>query len=161
MKLALSIAAFLSLFAAESCMLRQAGIQPIKIQGIAMSPTLNDGDLVVITTRFENLQRADIVLFHYPQDPAKSYFKRIIGLPGEVIEISEGRVSINGKSLVEAYVNPANNLSSRSFGKISLSTDSFFVMGDNRDNSNDSRAWGPLPRSFIYGKFVSKYHAAN
>ena len=125
-----------------------------------MAPTLNDGDRIFTSRSVDELQRGDIVLFHYPEYPAKSYIKRIIGLPGDEIEISEGKVLLNGKGLEESYVDPANNLSPRSFRKIKLPNDNFFVMGDNRDNSSDSRSWGLLARHFIYGKFVSKYYAA-
>jgi signal peptidase I len=160
MKLFLCIMCLFFLFAGVCCTLRQAGIQPIKVQGIAMSPALNEGDLILVTKGFDKLQRGDIVVFYYPADPSQSFIKRIIGLPGEEIEISEGKVLVNGKALEESYVDPVTNQSARSYNKINLPNDNFFVMGDNRDNSNDSRFWGPVPRKFIYGKFVGKYYAA-
>lgn len=125
-----------------------------------MAPTLNQDDRIIASRSVDELQRGDIVLFYYPEDPRASYIKRIIGLPGDEIEISEGRVLLNGKALEEPYVDPANNQSPRSFRKIKLPNDNFFVMGDNRDNSSDSRIWGLLARRFIYGKFLYKYYAA-
>jgi len=160
MKLDLCILCFLVLFVAECSPLRQAGVQPVKVEGIAMKPSLNDGDRIFFNRSFEKLERGDIVLFHYPFDQSKSYIKRIIGLPDERVEIREGKVLVNGKDLEEAYVDPRNNQSLRSQKEIVVPPDSFYVMGDNRDNSNDSRFWGALPRKFIYGKFVSKYYAA-
>lgn len=134
-------------------------MQPVRVEGNAMRPALSDGDRVIFSRAFEKLERGDIVIFYYPEDPSKSYIKRIIGLPNETVEIREGKVMINAQNLTEPYVDSDNNLSFRML-KIVLPTDNFYVMGDNRDNSNDSRSWGPLPRKFIYGKFVSKYYAA-
>ena len=139
--------------------LKQVAVQPVKVEGTAMRPTLNDGDRIFISRSFEKLERGDIVLFYYPDDPSKSYIKRVIGLPGEKLEIREGKVLVNGQNLAEPYVDPNNNLSSRTH-KIALPPDNFYVIGDNRDNSYDPRSWGALPRKFIYGKFVSKYYAA-
>jgi signal peptidase I len=160
MKLVPSILGLVLLFAGVCCTWNQPGVQPVKVQGIAMSPTLNDGDLILVARSFDELERGNIVVFYYPPDPSQSHIKRIIGLPGEEVEISERKVLINGKVLEESYVNPTTNQSRISFSKISLPNDNFYVMGDNRDNSNDSRLWGPLPRKFIYGKFVTRYAAA-
>jgi signal peptidase I len=133
------------------------GIQPVRIQGYAMAPSLKEGDHGVFSRRFAKLERGDIVVFYYPAEPSKSYIKRIIGLPDEEIEIRAGKVLINGRNIDEPYVDPKNNLSARAYAPVRIPADSYFVMGDNRDNSNDSRFWGSLPRKFIYGRFVSKY----
>lgn len=146
---------------AVSCsVVKQAAVQPVKVEGIAMEPALNDGDRIVISRNPDKLERGDIVIFYYPADPSKSYIKRIIGLPNEEVELSSGNVLISGSNLTESYVNPKNNQARLSSDVIKIPEDSYYVMGDNRDNSNDSRFWGPLPRKFIYGKFVSKYYAA-
>lgn len=135
-------------------------LQPVKVQGTAMAPALNDGDRIIIDRRPDKLERGDIVIFLYPDDPVKSYLKRIVGLPNETVEIREGKVLINGQLLHEPYVDPELDLSQRSSAPIKLAADSYYVLGDNRDNSSDSRIWGPLRRNFIYGKYLRKYFAA-
>jgi signal peptidase I len=160
MKLFLGILSLLVLFAGACSALRHAAVQPVKVEGTAMMPALNDGDGIFISRTFEKLERGDIVVFYYPPEPSKSYIKRIVGLPNEEVEIADGKVTINGKVLEEPYVGPESSLSARASKKVTVPENNFFVMGDNRDNSNDSRIWGPLAREFIYGKFVSKYYAA-
>jgi signal peptidase I len=160
MKISLCILGTLALLAVSCSPLRKAVILPVKVEGIAMKPALNDGDRIVIDRGFEKLERGDIVIFYYPFDQSKSYIKRIIGLPNERVETRKGKVLVNGKDIEEGYVEPVNNQSLRSQKEVTVPADSFYVMGDNRDNSNDSRSWGPLPRKLIYGKFVGKYYAA-
>jgi signal peptidase I len=140
---------------------------PIKVQGKAMSPTLNDGDRILVS-KATNLQRGDIVLFYYPEDPTKSFEKRIIGLPGELIDMdSDGHITINGKVLEERYVQPERNEQARyRWNQVrrdykQIGEDSYFVMGDNRDASNDSRSWGQVPGHLIYAKYVIRYWAAS
>ena len=135
-------------------------IQPVKVVGTAMLPELSDGDRVIIDRGFEKLERGDIVIFYYPADPVKSYIKRIVGLPNETVEIQDGVILINGKAIDEPYVDPKFNESRRSMMARTLAPDAYFVCGDNRDNSSDSRIWGPLKREFIYGKYVKKYYDA-
>ena len=125
-----------------------------------MAPALNDGDLIIIDRNPAKLERGDIVIFLFPDDPVKSYLKRIVGLPNETIDIREGKVFINGQPLLEPYINPELDQSKRDMEPVTLAADSYFVIGDNRDNSSDSRIWGPLKRSFIYGKYTRKYYAA-
>lgn len=122
-----------------------------------MLPGLKDGDHAIFSRRFDGPTRGDIVVFYYPAERSKSYIKRIIGLPNEELEIRDGKVLINGQGITEPYVDTRLNVSARSYGPLKIPADNYFVMGDNRDNSNDSRSWGPLPRSFIYGRFVRKY----
>lgn len=140
--------------------LQRAAVLPVKVEGIAMSPTLNEGDRIFVSRSVEKLERGDIVLFYFPPDPSKSYIKRIIGLPNDKVKIRGGIVSVNGQDLQEPYVEPKANLSARILAEVALPPDNFYVLGDNRDNSSDSRSWGPLPRKFIYAKFVGKYYAA-
>lgn len=135
-------------------------IQPVKVVGTAMAPALNDGDRVIIDRNFDKIERGDIVIFLYPDDPVRSYLKRVVGLPTETVDIREGKVFINGQPLLEPYVNPELDQSQRSMAPVTLAPDSYFVIGDNRDNSSDSRIWGPLERKFIYGKYTRKYFAA-
>ena len=135
-------------------------IQPVKVEGVAMQPALNDGDRIIIDRGFEKLERGDIVVFYFPMDQRKSYIKRIVGLPGDSVEIREGKTFLNGVLLEEPYVDARYNESHRSMEPRKLEKDNYFVMGDNRDNSSDSRLWGPVERKLIYGKYVKKYFDA-
>jgi len=134
--------------------------QPVKVEGVAMLPGLRDGDRIRIDRNFDKLERGDIITFYFPMDQRKSYLKRIIGLPNDTVEIREGKVFINGTPLDEPYVDPELDTSHRSMVETKLDEHSYFVVGDNRDNSSDSRIWGPLDRKFIYGKYVRKYYSA-
>jgi signal peptidase I len=122
-----------------------------------MLPGLKEGDHALFSRRFDGPARGDIVVFYYPADPSQSYIKRIIGLPNDELEIRQGKVLINGQNIDEPYVDARLNVSARSYGPRKIPADNYFVMGDNRDNSNDSRFWGPLPRKFIYARFIRKY----
>lgn len=133
--------------------------QPVRVEGIAMSPALNNDDRILIDRNFARLTRGDIVVFYHPEDNRKSYIKRIIALPEEEIEIVKNQVFVNGKEMEEPYVGPENNTMFLSFDKQKVPHDSYFVMGDNRNNSTDSRAFGSIPLTLIYGKFLSKYYA--
>jgi signal peptidase I len=151
------VAGLFLLFAACSSVVP---VQPIKVEGLAMIPALHDGDRIIVERNPQKLECGDIVVFLFPDDHTKSYIKRIIGLPNQKIEIREGVVFVNGTALNEPYVDPQNNKSARSMQPMTLAPDSYFVLGDNRDNSSDSRIWGPLKRELIYGKFLKKYFDA-
>jgi len=103
------------------------------------------------------MERGDIVVFWFPDDPSKSYIKRVVGLPGETVEIREGRVLINGSELDEKYLDPQENSSPKSWPAVAVKRNYYFVMGDNRDNSSDSRIWGLVPKKYIYGKALVRY----
>jgi signal peptidase I len=135
-------------------------VQPVKVHGTAMLPALSDGDRIVIERNPQKLERGDIIVFLYPDDQTKSYIKRIVGLPHEVIEVNEGQVLVNGKPLDEPYVDSKFNLSHRSSQPLRLPADNYYVLGDNRDNSSDSRLWGPVKKELIYGKYLKKYFDA-
>ena len=132
--------------------------RPVRIEGEAMKPALNDGDRVMMTGRFDPLARGEIIIFYYPGDTSKSYIKRIIGLPGEEIEFTEGKILINGQLLNEPYLNSTES-SRRASLKTKIAEKNYFVMGDNRNYSSDSRDWGTVPYELIYGKFVNRYYA--
>jgi signal peptidase I len=149
----------LLLFTSAAC-LAALGIQPVKVEGDTMAPALNDGDRIIIDRRFEKLERGDIVVFLYPKDPVRSYIKRIVGLPYETVEVREGKVFVNGQPLLEPYVDPKFDQAQRSSAETRLDAESYYVVGDNRDNSADSRFWGPVHRKFIYGKYTRKYYDA-
>ena len=136
--------------------------QPVRVEGTSMLPRLEDHDRLFINKfvyHIESIHRGDIVVFHYPRDPEKSYIKRVIGLPGDHIRIDEGRVWVNGTELDEAYV-PDRYRDSRSMTATVIPEDSYFVMGDHRSISSDSREFGPVERDLIYGKAVFVYWPA-
>jgi len=122
-----------------------------------MQPGLKEGDQILIADDVKELKRGDIVLYHYPADQKQNFISRIIGLPNEEVEVKEGRVFVDGKVLSEPYVSPDNNRSGFGRPPVKVPEGRYYVMGDNRDNSNDSRLWGPLTKEFIYGKLVGKY----
>src|ERR1700732_3990435 len=133
--------------------------QPVKVEGTSMAPLLSDQERIFINKfvyRFEPIGRGDVIVFCYPLDRSKSFIKRVIGLPGDTIEIRSGHLYVNGKELLEPYV-PAFYLDGSSFLLRRIPADNYFVMGDHRDSSNDSRMFGPVPRQYIYGKAVFAY----
>jgi signal peptidase I len=133
--------------------------QPVKVEGTSMAPLLSDQERIFINKfvyRFEPIQRGDVVVFWYPLDRSKSFIKRVVGLPGETVEIRQGVVYVNGKSIPEPYVPPQYEDMS-DFGPVRVPKDSFFVMGDHRISSNDSRVFGPVSSGYIYGRAVFAY----
>jgi signal peptidase I len=133
--------------------------QPVKVEGTSMMPSLDDQERIFINKfvyRIEPIQRGDIVVFRYPRDPAKSFIKRVIGVAGDHVRIVDGHVFLNGKMLEENYV-PSIYQDERSYPEIVVPPDSYFVLGDHRSLSNDSRDFGPVDASYIYGKAVFGY----
>jgi len=133
--------------------------QPVKVEGTSMAPRLSDQERIVINKfiyKFGPIERGDIVVFRYPRDPGKSFIKRVVGLPGETVEIRRGVVTINGIPLREEYV-PMGEQDAHSYPATRLPADHYFVLGDHRRSSNDSRVWGAVDRSYIYGKAVFAY----
>lgn len=137
--------------------------QPVKVEGTSMAPLLSDQERIFINKyvyRFEPIHREDVVVFWYPLDRSMSFIKRVIGLPGDTIDIREGELYVNGKHVPEPYV-PPRYFDDSSYGPITVPPDEYFVMGDHRDSSNDSRIFGPVSRKFIYGKAVFAYWPFN
>jgi signal peptidase I len=133
--------------------------QPVKVEGTSMAPLLSDQERIFINKfvyHFEPVGRGDVVVFWYPLDRTKSFIKRVVGLPGDEVEIRRGRVYINGKTLEEPYV-PSQYIDTAAYGPVQIPRDEYFVMGDHRISSNDSRIFGPVPSAFIYGKAVFAY----
>jgi signal peptidase I len=133
--------------------------QPVKVEGTSMAPLLSDQERIFINKfvyRFEPIQRGDVVVFWYPLDRTKSFIKRVVGLPGESVEIRQGVVYVNNKVVPEPYV-PAQYEDLSDFGPVRVPKDSFFVMGDHRISSNDSRVFGPVSSRYIYGRAVFAY----
>jgi len=136
--------------------------QPVRVEGTSMLPRLEDRDRLFINKfvyHFTAIERGDVVVFRYPRDPEKSYIKRVIALPGDTLRIDHGRVYVNGKLLHEPYV-PLEYRDSQSTAEIVIPDDCYFMMGDHRSISQDSRAFGPVDRSLIYGKAVFVYWPA-
>jgi signal peptidase I len=137
--------------------------QPVRVEGTSMQPELRDQDRLFIDKfffRFEKINRGDVVVFHYPRDPEKSYIKRVIGLPGDTVAIRLGRVFIDNQPIDESYV-PRRYRDTRSMGEMVVPPDEYFVMGDHRSISSDSRDFGPVDRELIYGKAAFIYWPAD
>lgn len=133
--------------------------QPVKVEGTSMMPSLEDQERIFVNKfvyRLEPIERGDIVVFRYPHDPSKSYIKRVIGMAGDHIRIDDGQVYVNGEPLDETYV-PSEYTDQRSYPDIIVPPHCFFVLGDHRSMSNDSRDFGSVNQSFIYGKAVFGY----
>ncbi len=123
--------------------------QPVKVEGTSMAPLLSDQERIFINKfvyRFEPIDRGDVVVFWYPLDRSKSFIKRVVGLPGETIEIRSGHLYVNGKELQEPYVPASLSGWCRATPRARFRRTNYFVMGDHRDSSNDSRMFGPVPR---------------
>ncbi len=132
--------------------------RPVKVEGTSMMPSLYDQERLFINQfsykfKLGDISRGDTVVFWFPEDTTKSYIKRVIGLPGDTVAVQDGFVIVNGKKLVENYV-PAEYRDDRSYQERMVPPDQYFVLGDHRTSSNDSRAWGFVPRNYIYGKAV-------
>ncbi len=131
--------------------------QPFVVEGESMHPTFESGDYLVVdelSYRLGDPKRGDVVIFRYPGDPSVFYIKRIIGLPGETVHINKGKTSISktdGSTVIlnETYVVAEDATYTLD---TTLGSDQFFVMGDNRPRSSDSRVWGPLPREDLIGR---------
>jgi len=124
-------------------------------------PSLIDQERIFINKfvyRFgvADIGRGDTVVFWFPGDPSKSYIKRVIGEPGDTIEVIEGKVFVNGRALAEPYV-PDEYRDRVSMPRSVVPADQYFVLGDHRSSSNDSRMWGMVPRRYIYGKAAFVY----
>ncbi|MFN0088223.1 MAG: signal peptidase I [Blastocatellia bacterium] len=142
-------------------------VQPVRVEGQSMMPKLHDQDRIFVNKFIyplrewmgdkEPIERGDIVVLLYPEDPSKSYIKRVVGLPGERVEIENGRLLINGQQMDEGYLDPSY-VSSDSVQAWDVKQHHYFVMGDNRRNSSDSRYWGLVPERYIYGKAIFRYY---
>jgi signal peptidase I len=135
--------------------------QPVKVEGTSMMPTLDDQERIFINKfvyrlHFGKIDRGDTVVFWFPGDPTKSYIKRVIAVPGDRVEVNQGAVIVNGQALVENYV-PEEYRDQSTMTERTVPTEEYFVLGDHRSSSNDSRAWGMVPRRYIYGKAVFIY----
>ena len=137
--------------------------EPFIVNGASMDPTFNTGQFLIVdrlTYRFEEPKRGDVIVFEYPNNPKIYYIKRIIGLPGETVTMNNGKIKITdilhpeGIRIDEPYISA--NHSSKDNLKIKLGQTEYFVLGDNRLQSSDSRVWGPLPRDLIVGRPIAR-----
>jgi signal peptidase I len=136
--------------------------QPVKVEGTSMMPGLADQERIFINKyayRLGAIERGDVVVFRYPGDPSKNYIKRIVGMPGDRIEIVRGAVLVNGSRLEEPYV-PKAFRDGRSMSEVTVPAGSYFVLGDHRNLSSDSRDFGTVEREAIFGKAVFAYWPA-
>jgi signal peptidase I len=140
--------------------------QPVVVEGTSMLPQLHDGERLLVnklvyykwqSVSWGHLERGDVVVFWFPNEPEKSYVKRVIGLPDETVEIKSGVVYINGTRLDEPYLEVEHNKSLPTFTPVKVNKHYYYLMGDNRDNSSDSRYWGLVPEKYIYGKAFFRY----
>ena len=132
-------------------------VQPFFVRGDSMLPNFKDKDYLIvneISYRLEDPNRGEVVVFRFPQDHSQFYIKRIVGLPEETVQIKDGQVMIYNREHPEGFVLSESYLDKETTGeiKIKLDPNEYFVLGDNRDASSDSRRWGPLPKYLIIGK---------
>ena len=129
-------------------------VQPVKVEGTSMQPMLIDQERIFVNRfiyQFADVSRGDVVVFRYPRDVNKSFIKRVLAVPGDEIEILAGKIYLNGRRLDEPYV-PTEFLDKRSYPRTIVPPGRYFVLGDHRNSSNDSRNWGFVEKRLIYGK---------
>ncbi len=132
-------------------------VQNFRIDGISMEPNFHDGQFLIINKLAYKLgrpARGDVIVFRYPLDPDRDFIKRVIGLPGDTVEVRQGRVYINGELVREPY--PLLD-GTYSMEAVTVGPDELYVLGDNRDHSSDSHRWGPVPMDLVIGKAWISY----
>jgi signal peptidase I len=137
------------------------------VNKMVFAPTLSGFEQAILPGR--PLHRGDIIVFKFPQDPERDFIKRVIGMPGDRLELHRKKISINGQPLAEPYVEfleppstdgpPKVDDLREEYGPITVPPDQYFMMGDNRDNSQDSRYWGFMPKSYIKGEALFIYYS--
>lgn len=142
------------------CLLALAFLfQPFKVEGTSMQPRLSENERILVNKliyRIWPVERGDVVVFWFPGDQGRSFIKRVIGLPGDLVEIRDGRVLVNGDYLDEPYV-PEAFRERQDSGPLRIEEGYYYVLGDHRSVSNDSRSWGMVPEDLIYGKAILRY----
>jgi signal peptidase I len=133
--------------------------QAFRVQGASMEPLLHDEERIVVNKfvyRFRSVERGDVVVFWYPRDPSVSFIKRVVGLPGDVVEIRQGVLHVNGRRVEEHYV-AGRFRDGDDYPPTEVRRGYYFVLGDHRNSSNDSRSWGEVPERYIYGKAFFRF----
>jgi signal peptidase I len=129
------------------------------VQGTSMEPLLLDGERIVVNKfvyRFQAIERGDVVVFWYPRDPSVSFIKRVVGRPGDLVEMRNGSLVVNGVAVREAYLAEGSR-DADSFPPTEVRKGYYFVLGDHRRSSNDSRTWGEVPERYVYGRAVFRF----
>ena len=133
--------------------------QAFRVQGTSMLPLLADGERIVVNKfvyRFHPIQRGDVVVFWYPKDPSVSFIKRVAGVPGDVVEMRSGALYVNNVRVEEDYLRAAFR-DRDSYAPVEVKKGYYYVLGDHRNSSNDSRSWGEVPEKYIYGKAMFRF----
>lgn len=156
---------FTSILVLVTLPIRMYIAQPFLVSGASMEPTFDTGDYLIVdqvTYRLTDPKRGDVVIFRYPEDPSKFFIKRIIGLPGEKVNIRNGEVTVTTLSGQEIEINePYVFKIHKTTSSTQLSDDEYFVMGDNRISSADSRTWGPLKEDLLIGRALFRLYPLN
>ena len=133
--------------------------QAFRVQGTSMEPLLRDGDRIVVNKfvyRFQSIETGDVVVFWYPREPSVSFIKRVVGRPGDLVEIRAGRLFVNGTWMPEPYLAEGFH-DTDSYVPTRVRPGHYFVLGDHRRSSNDSRSWGQVPEKYIYGQAIFRF----
>jgi signal peptidase I len=133
--------------------------QAVRVKGPSMQPLLDDGERIVvdkISYRLREIRRGDIVVFWFPRDPNVSFIKRVTALPGDTLEIRRGVLYLNGERTREDFVRSTFR-DNETLGPIVVQAGHYFVLGDHRNGSNDSRNWGEVPKKYIYGRAFFRF----
>jgi signal peptidase I len=133
--------------------------QAFRVQGTSMLPLLEDGERIIVNKfiyRFHPIERGDVVVFWYPKDPSVSFIKRVVGLSGDTVEIRNGVLYVNGQMVREGYLSPRFRDNDTHLPS-EVKKGYYFVLGDHRNSSNDSRSWGEVPEKYIYGRAVFRF----
>jgi signal peptidase I len=133
--------------------------QAFRVEGTSMLPLLEDGERIIVNklvTSLRPIHRGDVVVFYYPLEPTTSFIKRIVGLPGDTVEIRNGILHVNGKPLREDYLTAAFR-DHDDMDPVTVEQGHYYVLGDHRNGSNDSRTWGTVPERYIYGKAFFRF----
>lgn len=128
----------------------------IRVDGYSMEPSLHSGEFVLVNKlayRLGSPKQGDVIVFRFPLDPSQEYIKRVIGLPGDMVKVENGKVYVNGQALIEPYIAAKPNY----IAERQVPENSLFVLGDNRNNSSDSHSWGAVPMENVIGKAVAVY----
>jgi signal peptidase I len=133
--------------------------QAFRVQGTSMEPLLRDGDRILVNKlayRLGDIERGDVVVFWYPRDPSVSFIKRVVGRPGDRVEIRSGRLFVNGVEASEDYLHEGFT-DHDTHPPTDVPRGYYFVLGDHRRSSNDSRTWGVVPERYIYGRAAARF----
>jgi len=137
--------------------------QPFKVEGTSMQPRLGEDERILVNKmifHLRRIERGEVVVFWFPGDAERSFIKRVIGVPGDRVEIRAGQVYVNRERLAEPYLSETFR-EVEDFGPQIVPSEAYFVLGDHRNVSNDSRSWGPVPQNLIYGKAFLRYWPLN